>query len=229
MKLINALPSSIRHRVIRRNLPDLKRCVCGLRVWKAKTPKEHAECARLLYDTYVHAGYIETQTYRNVGLDYDCAVTFIGAATETNEAIITSSVFLDNSSLGLPIDSVFPFEIDKIRSSGRKVVEFGCLASNIESTSDAKAIPFIFYRVMVLYAINTLNADSIVITVYPNHKEIYKAIFDFEEIGYVEDPWYVNGAPLVCLHMDLRTIKVRMEEIYGKTPKHRNVYDFIFG
>jgi hypothetical protein len=81
---------------------------------------------------------------------------------------------------------------------------------------------------IVLYALNTIRADDLLITVHPKYLKIYEDILLFEKIGQIPSFSYVNNNPAVALRLNLNIVRERCQEIYGKMPKKRNLYHFFF-
>ena len=222
-----------RKRIIRDELPDLQTNLDGVTFCEASSIEDYISCFRLLHDVYVEAGFIERADppLRIIPHHSDPeSRVFMGYPTNTRvekRPIYTVSLFPDNEQ-GLPMDTGFKREVDVLRNQGRRLVEVGCLASHPVYRKGDKKIPMLGNRMVVSYAINTLHADDLLITVHPKYLKIYEDILLFEKIGQISSYSYVNNNPAVALRQNLKTWPQKLKKVYGKKPIEKNLYHFLF-
>jgi len=232
--LLPWLPANFRKQIIRGALPDLQTRLDDITFREVSLIEDYRCCFRLLHDVYVEAGFIRPSKnrLRIVPQHYDPeSRVFMGCLTD-NKAnktpIYTASLFPDNKQDGLPMDVGFKQQVDRLRNQGRSLVEVGCLASHPSYRKGNKHIPMLGNRMLVLYAMNTICADDLLITVHPKYLKIYEDILLFEKIGEISSFSYVNNNPAVALRLDLNKVKQRSKDIYNKMPKKKNLYHFFF-
>ncbi|WP_394707102.1 N-acyl-L-homoserine lactone synthetase [uncultured Desulfobacter sp.] len=231
--LLACLPAYVRRKIIRGDLPDFQTDLDGVTFCRASSAEDYISCFRLLHDVYVEAGFIQPSTppLRIIPHHSDLeAMVLMGCRTDDqgeNMPIYTASLFPDNEQ-GLPMDTGFKRQVDVLRNQGRRLVEVGCLASHPLYRKGDKNIPMLGNRMILLHAMNTLQADDLVITVHPKYLKIYEDILLFEKIGQISSYAYVNNNPAVALRQDLHTWAQRLKKIYGKKPIEKNLHHFLF-
>jgi len=232
--LLPYLPVYFKKRIIRSGLPDLQTNLDGITFREASSIEDYMSCFRLLHDVYVDAGFIQPSPIplRIIPNHSDPeARVFMGCLTE-NQAektpIYTVSLFPDNEEQGLPMDTGFKREVDVLRNQGRRLAEVGCLASHPVYRKGDKKIPMLGNRMVVSYAVNTLHADDLLITVHPKYLKIYEDILLFEKIGQISSYSYVNNNPAVALRQNLKTWPQKLKKVYGKKPIEKNLHHFLF-
>jgi len=214
-------------------LPDFQTNPDSVIFRKASSKEDYISCFSLLHDVYVEEGFIEPSLppLRIIPHHKDPEATvFMGCLPgdqAENMPIYTASMFPDNKQ-GLPMDEGFKRQVDALRDQGRSLVEIGCLASHPLYRKGDKKIPMLGNRMLVSYAIKTLKADDLVITVHPKYLKIYEDILLFEKIGEIPSYSYVNDNPAVALRQDLHTWPERLKKIYAKKPIEKNLYHFLF-
>lgn len=227
--------AELRRKMNRIGLPDFQTNPDRVSFRKATSVDDYLSCFRLLHDVYVDAGFIKPSIppLRIIPQHSNPdAVVFMGCVPDDQAGtvpIYTASIFPDNKDgFDLPMDTEFRPQLGMLRDQGRHLVEIGCLASHPLYRKGDKKIPMLGNRMLVSYAINTLGADDLVITVHPKYLKIYEDILLFERIGEVSSYSYVNNNPAVALRQDLHTWPQRLQRIYGKKPKEKNLFHFLF-
>jgi len=190
----------------------------------AETQNELESAYRLIHDTYVKSGYMNPSPS---GLRFGFfnampyTQTFLGKRNA--ETILTISLFPD-SLLGLPLDKLYKKEIDTLRAKGRYVAEVGTLASVVNNQN---AIMHII-KLMYYCAKELLKIDDLVSTVHPKHKNFYKSILCFEEIGEIKSYSNVNNNPAVALRLDLNRFREYYWNFYPREPLEKDIHHFFF-
>jgi hypothetical protein len=100
------------------------------------------------------------------------------------DLVATLSLVTDNYLLGLPLESIYPDEIDQLRQAGRRIVEVTNLADTGLSLREFVPVFVALMRVMTQYALRQ-NADTLVISVNPRHSAFYRKMMGFVPLG----PW----------------------------------------
>lgn len=173
----------------------------------AHTQEAKLRALQLVYDSYVKAGLLSpSDLHLRVTPWHASGDATIFVAENDGEIIYTMSVIRD-SHRGLPMESLYPKEIDTLRRLGRKIAEVGSLAgtgSNLDALLHLCRLVFCFG----LYH----NLDHYVICVNPRHARFYERFWGFRQIGPVKECPYVNNAPGVALELDFSKIDIRLPE-----------------
>ena len=223
---VQKLPKPIRGTIFRNRLKI--NCVKDDRtIFKiANTLSELEDAYKLVHDVFVDSGYIDPHP---LGL----RVKIHNALPETttfiakfHQRIALTLTLYPDSQLGVPMDSAYKRDIDKLRGQGRTVAEVGALASNVVIRNHG--ISMIANKIIINYATEFLGIDDIIITVHPRRRWVYESILLFEKIGKVKEYEEVKGNPAVALRLNLNTARERYMKKYGKKTLENNMYDFIF-
>jgi hypothetical protein len=193
--------------------------------FKIAETKEELEAAyHLNYEIYVKNGYMQPSS---TGLRFSLfnampyTQTFIGA--ENTETVMAITLFPD-SPLGLPMDSLYKQEVDKLRQDGRYVAEIGGLISKVNNQN----LFLHLLKSLYLYADKYLQVDDLVATVHPKHSNFHEIILCFERFGAVKSYSYVNDNPAVALRLDLHKFKEYYWNNYPREPLEKDLYHFFF-
>ncbi len=228
------LPSSMRCKLIRYNMPPLSLNLEDIIFRCADSVDDYIKAFRLVHDVYVQAGYIKprssclriTKFHGNPS-----SRVFLGMRSGCLQDIpvYTVSMFPDSSEYGLPMDQAFKREMDDLRAQGRKLVEIGALASDPCYRQNNMNIPMMGNLIVFKYAYDYLKADDLVITVHPRYRWVYEDLLLFEKIAYVDQYDYVENNPAVAMRLDLGTVEERYRNVYSNMPRGRNLHGFFFG
>ena len=107
-------------------------------------------------------------------------VTFV--AKHGDAVIATLSLVFDNTLLGLPMASIYGTEIDRLRAAGRHVVEVTSLADAGLGIREFVPIFVSLMHLMTQYALSQ-DADALVISVHPRHRNFYRKVLGFVPLG----------------------------------------------
>ena len=125
--------------------------------------------------------------------------------------IATLTHIFDSRLFGLPMDAIYHDELNALRNNGRRLVELGTLATS--NQIDCNNIFIYLFRAVFWYSIYT-GANDFCIMINPEHVNLYKALFFFEDLG--EERYYPKvGAPAVALRLNLDDIGGRLKEKYS--------------
>jgi len=190
----------------------------------AETQNELESAFRLIHDAYVKSGYMNTSSSAlRFGFFNAMPYTQTFLSKSNGDTIMTITLFPD-SPLGLPLDKLYKREIDTIREKGRYIAEVGGLASVVNNQNA------ILHLIKLLYyhAEELLKIDDLVITVHPKHKNFYKVILCFEEIGEIKSYPDVKDNPAIALRLDLHRFREYYWNFYPREPLEKDLHHFFF-
>jgi hypothetical protein len=143
-------------------------------------------------------------------------VTYV--AKDGHCVLATLSLISDNYLLGLPMELIYPDEIERLRHAGRRLVEVTSLAA--EGLHQREFLP-VFTALMRCAAQATVHqgAESLVITVNPRHRLFYTRCMGFVSLGpcraYPEVQNYPAEPYLLDPELLRRNAPAMFTEIFG--------------
>jgi hypothetical protein len=139
-------------------------------------------------------------------------------AKHAGHVVATFSIVLDNTMLGLPMESIYPEEIAQLRGEGRRLLETTSLADAGLSIREFMQVFVTLIRLGMQYH-TSQGGDTFAITVNPRHKSFYEKILGFQPMGERRSYASVQDAPAEALWLDRRLLRERAprmyEEIFG--------------
>jgi hypothetical protein len=166
----------------------------GIEYRIASTRSEREGAFRLAYRAYQRAGLCPSNDYELRITPFQLLPTtdvFIG--TLDGETICTISLVRD-SSLGLPLEVIYPEVVEARRWQGLSLAEVSCLADRRKDPRRYFPVFLEICRWMVQTA-RLRGVDQLLVAVHPRHARFYRRYMAFEEIGEV------RRYPSVCDHL----------------------------
>lgn len=198
----------------------------------ADKPDEFFHALKLVQEVYAQEGYINREdTSRQCRICkhhfFENSAVFIGKKDQN--LIFTMSLFPD-SSHGLPMDTIYEKELNRLRRQGRRLGEVGCLATHPDCRDGSQNIPMYGNKIMFHYAMDTLKLDDLVITVHPKHALVYKKTLLFDELGpgRIKSHPGVNNNPALALRLNLQEAEEKFHYFYKDNSPETNLHDFFF-
>lgn len=114
---------------------------------------------------------------------------------------VTSTLSLiPDSPAGLPLETIYPYEVEWLRSTGLQIAEVGCFADR--RTHPARFMEnFCQLTRWILHFALANDIGGLIIAVHPRHAKFYKKFLCFEEIGGLVHYPLVRNRPAVALFM----------------------------
>jgi len=196
------------------------------------TRREHfEEVFRTVYQEYLKKGYCPAHPSKmRVSLYSALPDTVTFCLWRKNILAATASLIFD-SPLGLPMESIYPKEIQTLRNTGRKLCEVSLLALNSQVISRGILLIYFAERLRCLYqmfkpifwyARGAGGSTDLCIAMNPVHKFLYSSLY-FEQFGEERIYESVNGNPSIAMRLNFENIEERTRK---KTP---GLYKLFFG
>lgn len=181
----------------------------------AKNIADRTAAFKLTHRAYVDAGLgVPSQSGMRVTPYQLLPESRIFVGKVEQEVVVTVSLIPD-SDKGLPMESIYPQEIEQLRNKGLWVAEVGCLA-------DRRMEPRRFIdtfcsltKLMAQYS-RTRGIDGFVIAIHPRHAKYYKSFLCFEEIGGVVSYPLVSNRPAVALFLGFEAARMNSPLQFGE-------------
>ncbi|SDB45741.1 hypothetical protein SAMN05660653_02234 [Desulfonatronum thiosulfatophilum] len=159
---------------------------------------------RLIYDQYLHEGYISERKNKIFFTKYHLLPeTTVFSAKHGCETLATATLVYDSHLFGLPMDHLYQDELDVLRNKERKILEISSLASVM--ATEWQGVVMNFIRLVFLYS-TFQKVNDICIMVNPKHADFYIKSSPFKMFG--KEKFYPKvKAPAVALRADVDEIR----------------------
>ncbi|MBI3317461.1 MAG: hypothetical protein HYZ85_05625 [Candidatus Omnitrophica bacterium] len=184
---------------------------------------EISQAFRLIYRQYLMRGYCRPNP-TEMHYNYFCMLPQSRAfIVESDKKILGTISLIPDSPCGLPMESLFPMEISKLRAPGRKLAEVGFLALDLDrfgkkrfSLTDFRKLSCTFqlFKIMFDYA-RQMGVTDLVIAMHPKHKELYEYL-TFETLGPVKSYEGACGNPALPMRMNIPQAEEHTATHHGK-------------
>ena len=140
-------------------------------------------------------------------------------AKHDGHIVATFSIVLDNTLLGLPMESIYGEEITALRNKGHRLLETTSLADTGLSVREFMQVFVALIRLGMQYH-TAHGGDAYVITVNPRHKSFYSKVLGFVPLGPCRAYACVQDAPAEAFWVSNDLLKERAPrmhtEIFGE-------------
>lgn len=175
---------------------------CRVRI--ANQPELRTKAYQLLHRLYSKMGIVPQESNGMWLSIYDALPETTTFVVEDDQGEMAGALTLVlDSPIGLPADTLYKEEIDRLRSSGRKVSEIISLGISDSAKGSVKLLASLFYCAYLL-SWRLKNYNDFVITVHARYEKFYCRNILFKKIGEVRKYAKVNGASTVLLNLPLK-------------------------
>jgi hypothetical protein len=176
-----------------------------------QSDEELLESARLVYKEYRACEYIPKnlqERHLSVHQAIPTTVTFV--AIHKQKEILGTVTLIEDSPIGVPMESIYADEIHTLRQRGIRFAEIGLLALDEERLAEPQfamsrfqRLLFVFhvYRAMFDYFRSRSNLDELVACFHPKHEFMY-SFLGFLPLGGLKSYGAVQGSPAVARHLN---------------------------
>jgi hypothetical protein len=173
----------------------------------------------LIYQKYLTKGLIERNSFARRVLRYHLnkgTTTFI--AYRGQKPVCTTTLIGDSAD-GLPLEAIYPIEVERKRMEGLRLAEVSCLAGC--GTGSDRNFHRLFMTLMQILGqhADRFGIDQLVVAVHPRHARYYRRTMGFQQFGDEVCYESLHDAPAVGISLDF-------EQIKSERPP---AYDMIFG
>lgn len=181
----------------------------------ASTREERAEAFRLVYKAYLRAGLGEPNEHGMRVTPYHMLpTTEVFVAICRQETIFTVTLINDGE-LGLPMETVYASEVERLRVQGLRIAEVSCLADRRSEFRRCFPVFLRLCRFTAQYAWR-IGLEQLLVAVHPKHARFYKRFMDFEPIGELRSYPAVRNRPAVAMMLDMVRLHRERSESYYK-------------
>jgi hypothetical protein len=136
-------------------------------------------------------------------------------AKHAGQVVATFSIVLDNTLLGLPMESIYGEEITALRNKGYRLLETTSLADTGLSVREFLQVFMALIRLGMQFH-TAQGGDAYVITVNPRHTSFYSKVLGFLPLGPCRAYACVQDAPAEAYWVTNALIKERAPRAYAE-------------
>jgi hypothetical protein len=167
----------------------------------ANNLEEREAVFQLGYEIYLEKGFIGKNPnqwlIKNYDLDNDTVILMV---QDLQKNIVGSVTLVFDESSHLPAEKIYSKELKTLRASGTKMVELSRLVISPKYRNLNEILILLFnYAAIYVHKVKKYNCLSI--QVNPRHKNYYKSLLNFEELGAEKPCPQVQNAPAVLLYI----------------------------
>lgn len=224
--VIGLLPRQAGHRVYRNMIRCDSKPSPKLVLKLAETREELEACFRLLHNAYVESGFMKPHPSGMRVTLYHALPTTSTLLASYNGRVVGTLSLIRESSLGFPMQRIF--DIDAVRRVGGNIAEVSALAVDPRFRSLGGTILFPLMKFMYEYATRYFDTRHLVIAVNPRHIGLYESLLFFRRLRArpVAHYDFVNGAPAVGAHLDLRAALLQFRRHYKGKPPEKDLFTY---
>lgn len=174
----------------------------GLHFGVARTLDEVVQAWELVYHGYRRAGLIDVNRFRIHTVPQAATSRATVLIGRISDLTVSTATTIFDSSARLPLDMVYPDELESLRREQRRIMGVGLLADRREQFSRTASAVFEVIRHVFWLAVHTQTHDMVT-GVHPAHAEFYQRYFAFEPLGDARVFGPVNHNPVVGLRLNL--------------------------
>lgn len=169
----------------------------------ANTLEEREAAFNLCYKSYLKKGYIKENPFEWLVREYDAnSETVILIVQDREKNIAGSATLVFDRATCLPAEKMYKNELNELKKINRKTAELARLTIS-PNFRNLKNILTLLFNYAAIYVHHVKRYDGMVIEVTPGHKNYYKELLSFDEIG-PEKPYPQQGTPVVLLHLSTK-------------------------
>ncbi|MCX9154946.1 hypothetical protein OPU71_02275 [Niveibacterium sp. 24ML] len=192
----------------------------------AETEDELTACFKLLHDAYVGAGFMAPDPSGMRVTLYHALPSTTTLLAKCDDQVVGTISLIRESALGFPLQRIF--DIDAIRAEGGNIAEVSALAVHRRWRNKGGQVLFPLMKFMREYAVKYFDTRHLVIAVNPRHIPMYEGLLCFRRLKQnpVAHYDFVNGAPAVGAHLDLKKMPDLYRRAYRNKPPGKSLYHY---
>jgi hypothetical protein len=195
----------------------------------ANTLEEREETFKLAYQVYLEKGYVNQNANEWLVQSYDTNKdTVILIVQDKQKNIVGSVTLVFDGTSKLPAERIYREELKTLRANGNKMVEISRLVIS-PNYRNSKDILVLLFNYLCIYIHHVKAYDHLIIEVNPRHKNYYKTLLNFDEIGCERPCPQVQNAPAVLLQLMTSTYQAEISKYNNPesiVKKERSLYPY---
>jgi ribosomal protein S18 acetylase RimI-like enzyme len=182
----------------------------GCKIQRACSLEDLRQAYRLVHDVYLETGFICPEpSGMRLRMFETAAETATFVAKTDGQVVAVLSVVLDSPDLGLPSDSVFKPELDRLRAAGARLAEVTNQA--VAEPYRKTAVPTELMRCAIALLLKAGYNEAIA-AVSPSHNGFYD-LLGFRQIGSERSYSDKLHDPVIAVSMDVNQYRQRCRQL----------------
>lgn len=179
----------------------------------ARSQSDLEEAFGLVYRAYIRAGLDSPNPTGMRLTEYHLLPsTEVMLARHAGVPVATASLIV-KAEMGLPAESIYGDEIDRLQQRGLRLAEVGSLADRRESPARFIQM-FRNLSTLIAQTAQQRGCNGLIAATHPRHARFYIRQIGFEPFGEIRSCPYAQGNPAVALLLDFEDHRHRDTEIY---------------
>ncbi len=166
----------------------------------ARSRVELTQSFRLVFESYYDAGLVKEKPSGIRLTPHHLLPTSEVLVAKLDETVTSTLSMFGDGYLGVPMQTMYPAEIQSLRDQGLKIAEIGCLADRRKSPVRFMEA-FIQLGRLLAQVCHARGIDALVAVMHPKHARLYQRVMGFRQIGNLSQCPYANDNPAVALYM----------------------------
>jgi hypothetical protein len=180
---------------------------------------ERAAAFRLIHRAYLQAGLTVDNEMGMRVMDFHLLDTTDLLVGKRDARVHSTATLVRDGQLGLSVASLFPDEVEAMRSAGIKLAEVSCVASGRGESKKQRFETLVKMFSLTAQVARRRRVDRLLLAVHPRHARVYQRLFGCVPCSDVKQYATVQGSPAVlCTHdfaqRDLQRYPL-YDQIYG--------------
>lgn len=188
--------------------------------------EERDAAFRLAYQAYLDKGYIKENLQEKLIRNYDIdSETVIFIVQDKFKNVVGSATLVFGDNLKLPADKVYTEELKELRKRHPKIAELSRLVISNEFRNSIDILVLLF-NYAAIYITQVKKCNGLAVEVNPRHKNYYKALLSFEEVGMEKPCPQVQNAAGVLLYLPASKYQEIILNREFSSSKERSLYPY---
>ena len=213
---------------IQKNEVVKKTAPSGYTIKLANTLEEREAAYRLAYKIYLGKGYIKENSDQWLVKKQDAnSETATLIVQDLDKKVVGTVTMLFDGVDSVPAENIYAQEIKQLRLHQEKIVEISRLAIDNDHRK-AKEILILLFNYLYIFSAKVKKYTCLTIEVNPRHKEYYRTLLCFDEIGDIKPCPNVQDAPAVLMYISLqRSVSEVLNDLNSNpNKKNRSIFPY---
>lgn len=181
----------------------------------ASTRKERWAAFRLIHESYLRCGLCPPHPLGIRITPHQLEPTADILIAEHDGEVICTMTLVRDGERGLPMDDLYPHELDCRRLNGRQLAEITCLADQRQHPSRFLSLFVDMGRLLVQFA-HRMGVDELVASMNPRHAPLYRRCMAFQQMGDRQKYAAVCDNPAIGMALDLTEARYKSPAAWAR-------------
>lgn len=146
---------------------------------------------------------------------------------DSSQKVVGTITMIEDSSMGLPMDEIYPDRLQRLRMSNLKLAEVIGLAVSPEQSAIYNNIVMYLYKICLQFS-RFVQVTDLLCTVKTKHAAFYESLLLFKRIGELVRYSYAKNQLVQGYRLNLRQANKEFEEVYSGMEFDADLHRFFF-